>query len=66
MEKLSFKKAAKKILSETDEPLSAKELTEIALEKDLIETEGLTPEATMAAIIYTDINNNANSEFKKV
>jgi len=32
----------------------------------LIETIGDTPEATMAAKLYTDINNHATSKFKKV
>lgn len=66
MKKLSFKEAAIKILKEAEEPLSAKEITEIALDKELIETSGATPEATMAAQLYTDINNNSSSKFKKV
>jgi restriction endonuclease Mrr len=66
MKKLSFKEAAVKILQDADEPLSAKEITEIALEDELIDTSGITPEATMAAQLYTDINKNASSKFKKV
>jgi HJR/Mrr/RecB family endonuclease len=66
MKKLSFKEAAIKILKEAEEPLSAKEITEIALGEELIETLGATPEATMAAQLYTDINNNSSSKFKKV
>lgn len=66
MKKLSFKEAAIKILKEAEEPLSAKEITEIAMDEELIETSGATPEATMAAQLYTDINNNTSSKFKKV
>lgn len=66
MKKLSFKEAAIKILKEADEPLSAKEITDIALNEEMIETSGATPEATMAAQLYTDINNNSSSKFKKV
>ncbi len=66
MKKLSFKEAALKILKEAEEPLTAKEITEIALEKELIETTGSTPEATMAAQLYSDINNKHKSQFKKV
>lgn len=66
MKKLSFKEAAAKILNNADEPLSAKEITKIALAEDLIETTGATPDATMAAQLYTDINSNAASKFKKV
>lgn len=61
MKKISFKEAAIKILNEADEPLSAKEITKIALDEDLIETSGATPEATMAAQLYTD-----TGKFKKV
>lgn len=66
MKKLSFKEAAIKILKEAEEPLSAKEITEIALDEELIDTSGVTPEATMAAQLYTDINKNSSSKFKKV
>lgn len=66
MKKLSFKEAAIKILKEAEEPLSAKEITEIALDEELIETTGATPKATMAAQLYTDINKNSSSKFKKV
>lgn len=61
MKKLSFKEAAVKILKEAEEPLSAKEITKIALEDALIETSGATPDATMAAQLYTD-----TAKFKKV
>ncbi|WP_228236978.1 restriction endonuclease [Allomuricauda sp. M10] len=61
MKKLSFKEAAIKILRDADEPLSAKEITQIALAEELIETSGATPEATMAAQLYTD-----SGKFKKV
>ena len=66
MKKLSFKEAAIKILKEADEPLSAKEITEIALEEELIDTSGTTPDATMAAQLYVDINKNSATQFKKV
>lgn len=63
---ISFKEAAKQVLQNTDEPLSAAEITAAALSKGLIVTEGKTPEATMAAILYTDIKSKRNSLFKKV
>lgn len=66
MKKLSFKEAALKILKDADEPLSAKEITKIAISEGLIETIGDTPEATMAAKLYTDINNNESSKLIKV
>lgn len=61
MKKLSFKEAAVKILKEAEEPLSAKDITKIAFEEGLIESAGATPEATMAAQLYTD-----TGKFKKV
>lgn len=61
MKKLSFKEAAIKILKEAEEPLSPREITRIALEEGLIESSGETPEATMAAQLYTD-----TAKFKKV
>lgn len=64
--KYSFKEAAVKILERFSEPKTAKEITDIAIEEGLIETAGETPEATMAAQIYLDINNIKNSVFKKV
>jgi HJR/Mrr/RecB family endonuclease len=64
--KLSFKGAALKILKRFSEPKTAKEITDIAIEEGLIETSGETPEATMAAQIYLDINSNKDSLFKKV
>jgi len=64
--KYSFREAAIKILERFSEPKTAKEITDVAIEEGLIETSGATPEATMAAQIYLDINNNKNSVFKKV
>ncbi len=61
MKKVSFKDAAIKILKEADEPLTAKKIVEIALERDMIETSGATPDATMAAQLYTD-----TGKFKKL
>lgn len=63
--KLSFKKAAVKILERSDKPMTAAEITKIALEENLIASTGETPEATMAAQIYVDIKDK-NSPFLKV
>ena len=66
MSKFTFKEAAVKILEEADEPLSANSITNIALNKNMIKSVGSTPDATMGAILYTDINNNKSSQFKKL
>lgn len=63
---MSFKEAARELLKRAGEPMTAKELTAQAIEDGLIAPEGKTPEATMAAQIYVDINKNPKSPFKKV
>lgn len=60
MIKLSFIKAAHKILKNNDKPMSAKEITKIALERNLIQTSGKTPAASMGAQIYMDIKRNGD------
>ena len=64
--KLPFKKAAIKILERTNEPMSIADITRIAIEENLIDTSGETPEATMGAQIYVDIKKDKNSVFRKV
>ncbi len=54
----SFKLAAIKILREAKEPLHYDEITKRAIEKNLIETSGATPESTMNALIGRDIKFN--------
>jgi len=63
----SFRLAAIKILREAKQPLHYEEITKQAIEKNLIETQGATPEATMNAIIGRDIKlNNETSPFRRV
>jgi restriction endonuclease Mrr len=64
--RMSFKDAAVEILRKANEPLSAIEIASRATQEGLIQTEGKTPEATMAAQLYVDINKNKDSRFKKV
>jgi len=64
--KLSFKKAAAKVLEMNPLPLSAADIARIAIESGLIDTVGATPEATMGAQIYVDIKKNKNSDFINV
>ncbi len=64
---ITFKDAAYQILREVRTPLTAKEITKIAIEKNLIKTSGKTPVATMGARIYMDIKRKGtNSLFMKV
>lgn len=64
--KISFRKAAEQILKTADEPLSAQEIAEQALQQGILSSEGKTPEATMAAQLYVDIKENKKTKFKKV
>lgn len=64
--KLSFKAAAAKILERTGKPMTAGEITQIAMMENLIDSTGETPEATMGAQIYVDIKKDKNSPFRKV
>lgn len=54
---MSFVDAAEKVLRDhaDGKPLHYKRITEIALEKNLVNTDGLTPESTMVAVITTEI-----------
>ncbi len=63
--KLSFKKAAIKVLETSLQPMTAAAITKVAIEKGLIDTIGDTPDATMAAQIYVDIKKDKLSPFVK-
>ncbi|MHB1011044.1 MAG: restriction endonuclease [Propionibacteriaceae bacterium] len=64
-DKLSFKDVAAKILESAEEPLTAQEIVDLAMQDGLLMTDGKTPEATMAAQLYIDIK-NPKTKFKKV
>ena len=56
----SFKDAALKVLTENNKPLSFYEITNIALKKGYLKTEGKTPERSMGAQLYTDIKSQGD------
>jgi len=61
-----FRTAAIQILSEVKKPLHYKDITRLALEKGILETDGATPDASMNAQIITDINKKGKgSDFVK-
>jgi hypothetical protein len=61
-----FRTAAMEILTEVRTPLHYKEITRLALEKGILETEGATPDQSMNAQIITDINKKGEgSDFIK-
>jgi len=64
---MNVKIAAIEILKKAGTPLHAKVIAEKIIASDLWRTEGKTPEATVSAMLYSDIKKNGNkSSFKKV
>jgi len=69
---LTFLEAAYRVLSESEdrERMHYKAITESALDQGLLDTKGLTPEATMYAQIVTNVNKaeaeGATSRFVKI
>jgi len=61
---MQFKDAAFEILKETAEPLHYNTITNMALEKGIITTMGLTPHQSMGALLYTDTL-KPNSRFRR-
>ena len=53
----TFKQSAIEILKKAGTPLHYTEITRLALESGILETEGATPEATMSAQLVIDIKN---------
>jgi restriction system protein len=64
---MDFKEAAYQVLKQAKKPLSSRKITEIALRDNLISTQGKTPEASMRARLYLDIQRKGEkSKFIKV
>jgi hypothetical protein len=61
---MQFKDAAYEILKEVGKPLHYNEITDLALKKKILDTTGLTPHATMGALLYTDTLKE-NSRFRR-
>ena len=62
----TFKQSAIEILKKTGKPLHYGEITKLALESGILETEGATPEATMGAQMIMDVKNKGEgSDFIK-
>lgn len=62
----TFKQSAIEILNKAKTPLHYSEITRLALESGILETEGATPEASMNAQITVDIKNKGKgSDFIK-
>lgn len=56
-----FRNAALIVLKKTRKPLHVKEITRIAIESGILETDGATPENTMIARLATDVKSKKDS-----
>jgi restriction system protein len=61
---MQFKDAAYEVLREAGKPLHYNEITDLAKQKGILDTEGQTPHATMGALLYTDTLND-DSRFQR-
>ncbi len=62
-----FKTSAIEILSKEKKPLHSKDITRLAIEAGILETDGATPEQSMNAQLITDVNAKGKaSDFIKV
>lgn len=63
---LSYREAALQVLRETGQPLHYREIARRAIEQELINPQGLTPDATMGAQIYTNLKRRGSeSPFRR-
>lgn len=49
---MTFLEAAEKVLRSSKQPLTAREITDLALRRGLLKSGGKTPDATMSAALY--------------
>ncbi|MEW6028235.1 MAG: restriction endonuclease [Chloroflexota bacterium] len=61
---MQFKDAAYEILKSAGKPLHYNQITDLAIQEGILETAGLTPHATMGALLYTDTLKE-NSRFRR-
>lgn len=61
---MTYYQAALTVLRSVRRPLSTHEITNLALQRKLIQPTGKTPNATMSAVLYTRVGDN--SELVKV
>jgi hypothetical protein len=63
---ITFLQMAQKVLQEEKQPLSTSEIWQVAVSKGyekLIDSKGITPWATLGALIYVDVRDNPSSAF---
>ena len=63
---ITFLQMAQKVLQEEKQPLSTSEIWQVAVSKGyekLLDLKGITPWATLGALIYVDVRDNPSSAF---
>jgi hypothetical protein len=63
---MTFLEAAKAILRETGRPMTAREVTDLALKRGLIKSSGKTPDATLLAQLYGQVRDNPDGPIVRV
>src|SRR5688572_29984455 len=66
---MTYHDLAESILRESDQPLAANEIWDLAVKKGLdnkLDGKGKTPWATLAARLYVIVKDNPNSRFKTI
>ena len=63
---MTFLAAAEAVLKSATRPLTAREITELALKRGLIAPKGKTPEATMNAALYIAVRDNPKGSIRRV
>lgn len=66
---MTFHELAEEVLKHSDKPLTANEIWQLAVEKDLhlnLETSGKTPSATLAARLYVGARDMPDGSFKAI
>jgi len=66
---ITFLQMAQKVLSEVEQPLTASEIWQVAVNKGydkLVDSKGKTPWATLGALIYVDVRDNPSTAFAPI
>jgi hypothetical protein len=62
---MNYREAAEAVLKKSKRPMTTRELTEAAIGKGLLTPRGKTPEASMSAVLYTELRKNPDSPIQR-
>jgi hypothetical protein len=63
---MDFMKAAIEVLGSEDRPMTGREITEIAIQRNLIQPHGKTPVATMTARLYVATRDDPECQVERL